>query len=372
MTMETVPQVGPLDAADFAQRILQIVNEAALTSTYKLALLLGMTDVCMERSAADDNQPVDVTELASKIVDLYWQQTLPYPGRGEVLQQSSTAGQAKIVSLIQEFRVPLEQGQPIGASQAKMIQPVGYRRLVATIEEQLDRYVLLKLQTIGGASDPFIYELPAGIDPRRQGSSRMFAGGLRLRPGAASHLVRFEPLLRPLIQQRWAQHVARLRANSMLHHVYELEEFLFGAGRISLGPVTNPIRDLQGGRCFYCHREVARDRHVDHFIPWSRYRDNGLENLVFTDGICNGQKHAYLAGIEHLQQWLERFRPGARVAQEIVDLSARLKWERQPARTLGAAKTAYRYATPATLFWAHGTGLHREDLPAVWRVLSAA
>jgi 5-methylcytosine-specific restriction endonuclease McrA len=366
------PMGGAADPADFAQRILQIVNEGSLTSTYKLALLLSLIDVCMERTALDDRAAIPIPELASKIVDLYWQQTLPYPGIGTVLHQSGTAGQAKIISLIQHFRVLLEQGQPMSASQAKTLNPAGYLGLVNEIEEQLYRYVLLKLQTIGGAPDPFIYDLPPGADPRGQGSPRMFAGGLRLKHGAAVHLVRFEPLLRPLIQQRWAQHVAGLRANSMLSGVYELEAFLFGADRISLAPVTNALRDLQAGRCFYCRREVLRDRHVDHFIPWSRYRDNGLENLVFTDGACNERKHAYLAGLEHLDEWLDRFRPGTAAARDITSLGERLKWERQPSRTRGAAKTAYLYATPATLFWAHGTGLHREEPAAVRRVLSAA
>lgn len=136
--------------------------------------------------------------------------------------------------------------------------------------------------------------------------------------------------------------------------------------------MVNELGDLQGGRCFYCRKEVGRDRHVDHFIPWSRYRDNGLEDLVLTDGICNLQKRAYLAGLEHLEQWLERFRPGAPITEGIVDIGARLKWERRPRCTYGAAKTAYLYATPATLFWAHGTGLHRQDLGAVRRLLSTA
>jgi len=246
---------GAAEAADVAQRILQIINEGYLTSTYKLALLLSLMDVCMERTAADEHQPIPIRDLASKMVDLYWQQTLPYPARGDVLQQSGTAGQAKIVSLIREFRVAIEHGQPISASQAKVIDPEGYQQLVRAIEEQLYRYVLLKLQSVGGTSDPFIYDLPPSADARGQGSPRLFAGGLRLRPGVAGHLVRFEPLLRPLIQQRWAQHVAGLRANSILHHVYELEEFLFGADRISLAPVVNELRDLQGGRCFYCHKD---------------------------------------------------------------------------------------------------------------------
>jgi 5-methylcytosine-specific restriction endonuclease McrA len=91
----------------------------------------------------------------------------------------------------------------------------------------------------------------------------------------------------------------------MVHHVYGIEEFLFGADRVSLGPVANQLLELQEGRCFYCRKDVGHDRHVDHFIPWSRHPDNGLENLVLADGRCNLQKHAYLAGLDHLQPWLE-------------------------------------------------------------------
>jgi hypothetical protein len=151
------------EAAEFAQRILQIINQGSLTSTYKLALLMALMDVCMERVAVDEQQPIKVDVLASKIVDLYWQQTLPYPGHGEVLRQSGTAGQAKIVSLIQQFRAHLEQGQPLNASPAKIVDPEGYDRLVRAIEHQLYRWVLLKLQTVGGVSDLFIYELPSGL-----------------------------------------------------------------------------------------------------------------------------------------------------------------------------------------------------------------
>jgi hypothetical protein len=73
-----------LEAADFAQRILQIINEGDLTSTYKLALLLSLMDACMERTAVAARQPIEVHRLDSKMVDLYWQQTLPYPGLGQV------------------------------------------------------------------------------------------------------------------------------------------------------------------------------------------------------------------------------------------------------------------------------------------------
>jgi hypothetical protein len=369
---DSARQTDGLAAAEFAQRILQIVNDAALTSTYKLGLLLCLMDVCLERAVVGNNQTIEIRELANKMVDLYWQQTLPYPGQGEALQQAATPGQAKIVSRIQRFRIDVDGGQPLSVARVKVLEPSRYRALVHAVGGDLCRYVLLKLQTIGGTSDPFIYDLPAGADPRGQGSRRMFAGGLHLRADIATYLVRFEPVLRPLIQQRWAQYVSKLRANSILYHVYELEQFLFGAERVSLALVVDYLRDLQHGRCFYCGREIRREGHVDHFIPWSRYRDDGLDNLVLADRACNTDKQAYLAGAWHLESWLTRFRPDASIALELAELSSHLKWARQPSRTFGAAGTAYAYATPATLFWTWGDGLHHEDLIAVRRMFATA
>jgi len=48
-----------------------------------------------------------------------------------------------------------------------------------------------------------------------------------------------------------------------------LESFLFGTDRIALAPVRPGLLDL-------------------HFIPWARYPDDGIENLVVADAGCNG------------------------------------------------------------------------------------
>jgi hypothetical protein len=39
---------------------------------------------------------------------------------------------------------------------------------------------------------------------------------------------------------------------------------------------------------------------VDHFIPWSRHADDGLDNLVAADARCNGQKRDFLAAAADL------------------------------------------------------------------------
>src|SRR6266480_6864612 len=71
------------------------------------------------------------------------------------------------------------------------------------------------------------------------------------------------------------------------------------AERVPLERVRGPIIELQEGRCFYCAERLARRAgqtpDVDHFIPWSRYPDDGLENLVVAHARCNAQKRDFLA-----------------------------------------------------------------------------
>ena len=79
----------------------------------------------------------------------------------------------------------------------------------------------------------------------------------------------------------------------------ELERFLFGWERIPLDPVRRPLRELQENRCFYCDGRMAGAADVDHFIPWSRYPDDTLDNLVAAHPRCNNSKRDFLAAVDH-------------------------------------------------------------------------
>jgi hypothetical protein len=86
----------------------------------------------------------------------------------------------------------------------------------------------------------------------------------------------------------------------------DIAEFLFGADRSGLARLSESLMDIQRGSCFYCRGRLLAARHVDHFIPWVRYpRDLG-HNFVLAHEKCNGGKGDLLAGIEHLDRWLER------------------------------------------------------------------
>ncbi len=45
---------GPLDAVDLAARVVQLVETGRRESTYKLATLMALIDICVEHSPAPD------------------------------------------------------------------------------------------------------------------------------------------------------------------------------------------------------------------------------------------------------------------------------------------------------------------------------
>lgn len=65
-----------IEAPALAEKIFNMLDESARTSTYKSALLLALMDRAQEH--LDDGE-VPVRELAERVIELYWPQTRPYP-----------------------------------------------------------------------------------------------------------------------------------------------------------------------------------------------------------------------------------------------------------------------------------------------------
>src|SRR5512134_4002460 len=110
-------------AIALAERIFGVLDQGRFTATYKYAVLLGLIDLCLEKTSRHGLAPDSVTtrELAGKVVELYWPQVLPY-GRGRsagVLVQNTGGRQAEIVGSIATFRsaFPRDPLLPIGRAQ---------------------------------------------------------------------------------------------------------------------------------------------------------------------------------------------------------------------------------------------------------------
>jgi len=343
------------DLVTFAERLMTLLDQGAFVATYKYAVLLGLLDLCLEKTARDGTAPTSVTtiELAQKVIELYWPHTMAF-GRddaGQVLKQN-TGKQAAILTAIQGFRARLDDPSTT-LDRARQADPEGFLRLLHDVEWTLILMPLPRFQVVGRDLDPFLYRIGWDLGVERQrGAVRRYQRGdgaafdnlIRFQEGVGDHLARLNGLLRPLVHRGWAAMVARI--NGLPES--ELESFLFGVDRTALAAVRPGLAELQQGRCFYCGERLGAGAEVDHFLPWARRPDNGIHNLVVADRRCNGVKRDFLAASPHVARWLDRNHARAHA---IDDLARQAAWESHPDRTLGIARGIYLRLGASARLW---------------------
>ena len=354
------PQSSHSDAIRFAQRLLVLLDEGRFTATYKFAVLLALIDLCEENAKRDGSAPTSITtaQLAERVIEIYWPQTVTYPSDHEArILRQNTSGQAGIVRLIARFRSRTVGDATAPLAWARLSEPAAWGRLVRAVEWKLIEMPLPRLQQIGNDIDEFIYRIRwTSAITAPEARSDDFDNTIRFVGRAGNHLRELAGLLRPLVKREWSAKVARI--NRSASGEARLDEFLFGAQRIPLDPVRQPLREYQDNRCFYCDRRIKGIAEVDHFIPWIRHPDNGIENLVAADAACNNAKRSFLAAATHLETWLERFR--GRSLDELDDIAERSRWEHHPGRTLSVARSIYLQLPSNTKLWVE----RREFSPA--------
>ena len=347
--------------SEFAERLLTVLAEGKVTSTYKYAVLLGLVDLCVEYSTHTGDAPTSVTtrQLAERILELYWPQVRTFDER--TLRQNS-GSQAAILSRILRFQNQV--GAPgISVARARHLAPDEFVRLVRDVEWILVEMPLPKLQRVGSEQVHFLYRINWSDDIRRSTfMSRDFDNAIRFIGRAGEELVRLAPFVRPLVQREWSGLVARFNGLAEAR----LEQFLFGAPREAIAHLAEPLLQLQGGSCFYCGRRIRQQRQVDHFVPWSRHPDDGLDNLVVTDAVCNGAKRDHLAAAEHVERWAERNQQREVELAQIADFK---QWSHRPRRTLSVARSIYLRLPSDARLWQLKRKFVAVDAPRLWSVL---
>ena len=233
------------DAIAFGEKVFALLDETRYTTTYKLAVLLGLIDLCLENTTAAGGPPDLITtrQLAEKVAEIYWPHTLPFGSvrTATVLRQAS-GGQAEILSCIERFRSSLRDGS-VPLIKARVSAGKAYSRLLDQIEWKLIEMPLPRLQTLGTSVDSVIYEInwDKDVDYRDvsayQRGQTGFDNRILLRLRVGEYLVRLNGLLRPLIHRRWAAMVAALNHQEDSR----LEHFLFGAQRLDLSLTRGPL-----------------------------------------------------------------------------------------------------------------------------------
>lgn len=375
--MEPLPDLTH-SALRLAERLIQLLDRGGFTATYKYAVLVALMDLCMELTSATGLPPDLITtrQLAEKVIELYWLHCAPYDSERGVLRQNTGKGdtQAEIIRHILQFRreVDADPAASLSLSRARAAAaPGAFERLVRVVEWKLIEMPLSRLQYIGRQEDRFLYEYAFTKEIQRKpvsqyqdGIGRVFDNRLLLKPGVGAALLALNGILRPLIHRQWAMMVAEM--NGLKESL--LEEFLFGAERISLDAVRPSLRDLQGGLCFYCDKAIRGVAHVDHFVPWSRHADDSVDNLVASHDDCNLRKSDYLAAAEHVERWRER---SDRHSAELAQIARETSWESRPARTFSVARAIYLMLPEDARLWRTGKEFVVIERPRIAIALAA-
>jgi hypothetical protein len=372
--LEGRPVSGDTGAIALAERVLAVLDQGSFSATYKYALFMAILDLTIEKTTAG-GPPTSLTtrELAEEIVKLYWPHASPYEPVRRVLRQGGgqVDHQAEIVRAIARFRQEVAGAPEDLHFRAQLARPKAYERLARFVEWKLIEMPIPRLQVMGRDEDCFLYEYAwdqsikrAPVSAYQDGKPGAFDNRLLLKPGVAEHLVRLNGVLRPIVQREWAVMVASM--NGLPEAT--LESFLFGADRVPLDPVRQPLRDLQSNRCFYCDGRIAGACEVDHFIPWARYPDNGLDNLVAAHERCNKNKRDFLAAADHLERWRQRARNHGDMLADVAD---RLRWDRNSDRSHGVASALYGRLPAGARLWRAGSDFEAADLVRLASALSA-
>jgi 5-methylcytosine-specific restriction endonuclease McrA len=256
-----------------------------------------------------------------------------------------------------------------------MRAPEAYERLVRLVEWKLIEMPLPRLQIMGQSHRLFIYEIywdqhveQSEVRRYQCGDPNNFDNRVMVRPSVGEYLLQLNGLLRPLIQRRWAAMVAQL--NRLEES--QLEMFLFGADRTRTAKIRVGLWEIQDRRCFYCEARIAEPvlGQVDHFVPWSRYPDDTLDNFVVADNRCNGFKSSSLAAAVHLIRWTRRFAEGSSEYAQLADLRQTTAWDRQPDRSLNVARAIYLRLPGDARLWLRGKEFVPPDFATIGPTLN--
>jgi hypothetical protein len=371
---------GPDDrgAIGFAEKVLELLDEGRYTATYKYAVLLALIDLCLECTKEPGGAPDGVTtrQLAQKTVELYWPHSVPFAtGASTVILKQNTSGQAEIISAIVRFRARNTPDTSTPYWQSRQTAPEAFEKLVDYIEWKLIEMPLPRLQVMGDTPREFIYaiawdkKVTRGTVSRYQdGETGAFDNHVRFLPGVGEYLLQLSGLLRPLIQRRWAALVADWNGLEESR----LEAFLFGTVRVSTTKVRAGLWEIQERRCFYCDDRLSDPTRgqVDHFLPWARYPDDGLDNFVVADTKCNSAKSASLAASDHLARWVRRLSVSDNVHGQLAELARRTLWERDPRRSHSAARGIYLRLPDDARLWVKEKEFVAPDWPTIIAALT--
>ena len=346
------------------QRLLLIINEGKREATYKLALLLALIDWCTTNSAKNSPSRIQTRELAERVLALYWDQVLPYhPPKGRSALVLKQGNKPLILSTVAELRKTA--GNTASLTQTKRRYATEYQRAVRAIDRVLADQPIPRLQMVNRQKIPFLYDVK--WQPKKGAAAVAKCDAhIDLLPGVRDGVAALGSLLRPIIERVWVSDL--VERNKLDSEELFVHQHLFGSERRAFPTAARKaLSGLQGGLCFYCQTRLATKSHIDHFIPWSKYPNDAIENLVLTCERCNSSKTDYLATPDLVGSWLSHIKTHATTLSAIADQA---NLDSDADRTIRLAQGKYNEIADGALLWKANrtltqlTAVHKRQLNA--------
>ena len=327
------------------QRLLLIINEGQREATYKLALLLALIDWCTTNSAKNSPNRIPTSELAERVLALYWDQVLPYhPPKGRNALVLKQGNKPLVLSTVAGLR--RTAGNTTSLTQTKRRFATEYQRAVRAIDRVLADQPIPRLQIVNRQKIPFLYDVR--WQPKK-GAAIVARGNayIDLLPGVREGLAALGSPLRPIIERVWVSDL--IERNKLESEELFVHQHLFGSERRAFPPAARKaLSNLQDGSCFYCKIRLTTRSHIDHFIPWSKYPNDAIENLVLACERCNSSKTDFLPTPSLVGDWLSHIEAHGTTLSTIAD---KTNLDSDAHRTIRLAQGKYNELADGAVLW---------------------
>lgn len=334
---------GIMKRLEPVQGILTILDEAKMTGTNKLSLLLAILDLA---PITPKSRLMSVDDIVEKTLELHWNHADEFSFADGVrpVRQLHSSNRDNISAVLRVGELKSQIDQKLGFEIAKeRIGKAEWRKAQTELKKNLLSNPIKYLQNLPGDPPEFLFELTA---------DKKF---LRFFPGVIEALVLWGNALRPIIELHYLNFV--LASNKTESHQEDLYKFLFGEERSmpSLA-VRKQLWDIQKGRCIYTGETLleptkTRQQSLDHVVPWSRMRLSVIENFVLTNDRVNNEKRALLLDYSTLRNWHDF---ATENSEDLQTVAADNSWPADMGRVLQGLRALYSTPTPPIVWGSRG------------------
>ena len=201
--------------SEFLAYIDTIINKGKFNATYKLALLMAISEICQNKNIDDDTTFfISYQELAEIFIKIYWHGNGSYTknnGDKITLRQGINSDKDNMIEFLKEFKAISQN------TDWHLIDCKGkyYHELIQEVAKLIKNNPVKFLQEVKGYSDNVLFDKSSHKD------------GIELKNGIANHF-KNNPIIKSLAKQKMIDVIVQNPKNDLLDENFaKLDSFLF-------------------------------------------------------------------------------------------------------------------------------------------------